>query len=525
MYSSKDMFMAGFRYTGDGDTVRCDTCQLEVSGWTQDMQPKIVHAERSPKCPFVCSIVSKSFMESNDQENPTKRQKTESNSDQCKYNGKLMEVNKLKQIRRRTFSHWSHQIKPSAEQMIDAGFFSCNVSDRVICLYCNLICQQWKADIDDPSEVHKTLSPKCPYVLSKLIPSERSSAVILNAILTNNLNNQTSGLTSAAQLQFDQIVHTTPYNPAYSDITKRLQSFTTWSHESSPPVDELIRAGFFYTGARNIVTCFYCNGSLQNWNINDNPLIEHVRWFPHCGYAKQVGGDELYRKIQEAKRALQDTNRANPRNEIRENDNLFGSNQCQLQINDPNILSRYVAARLDLSSSQHLLDQNFKLSVIKRCWEDQLQLKKDDFVNDSDLLVACIVLQKQIDHIQGNKDNIIIPSVQMKLIHEKQQSALSSSPTQTNDDNAEVLQNQSVSETSKIEGTTMERNKENSTVSETSSTRISTIANPCIICHQDEKQLACIPCGHLTTCVQCSRTLRTCPTCRRQIEAFVRVYI
>jgi hypothetical protein len=39
------------------------------------------------------------------------------------------------------------------------------------------------------------------------------------------------------------------------------------------------------------------------------------------------------------------------------------------------MLSRLVAARLDLSSSQSLLDQHFKLSVIKRSWEDQLQLK------------------------------------------------------------------------------------------------------------------------------------------------------
>ncbi|CAF2836913.1 unnamed protein product [Rotaria sp. Silwood2] len=488
--------MAGFSYTGVGDTVRCEKCQLDVSGWTQGMVPKVVHADRNPSCPFVCSALVNPCMESNDQENPRKCQKIELNSDQCKYNCELWEVNKLKQIRRRTFSHWSHPIKPSAEQMIDA------------------------ADTDDPSEVHKALSPKCPYVLSILIQPERSSPVILNEISTNNRNNQIFGSTNAAQLQFDQIVNTTPYNPAYSDITKRLQSFATWSHKSSPSVDELVRAGFFYTGAENIVTCFYCNGSLQNWNANDNPLIEHVRWFPYCGYAKQVCGDELYRKIQEAKRILQERNRTNRPNETRENGNLLVLNQ--LQVNDSNILSRFVAARLDLSSSQNLLDQNFKLSVIKRCWEDQLQLKS----NDADLLVACTILQKQIDHIQGNKENIIIPSIKMSLIHERKQSGLSSLSTHSNNNNVELSQNQLVPETSKIElTTTTTTNKENSAVSETSSTKISSIVNPCIICHQDEKQLACIPCGHLTTCVSCSRTLRTCPTCRRQIEAFVRVYI
>ena len=53
----------------------------------------------------------------------------------------------------------------------------------------------------------------------------------------------------------------------------------------------------------------------------------------------------------------------------------------------------------------------------------------------------------------------------------------------------------------------------------------SSILNPCIICCQDEKRLACIPCGHFTACVPCSHSLRTCPICRRSIEAFVRIYV
>jgi hypothetical protein len=44
-------------------------------------------------------------------------------------------------------------------------------------------------------------------------------------------------------------------------------------------METLVRAGFFYIGIKTIVTCFYCNGSLQNWGPNDNPMIEHARWF------------------------------------------------------------------------------------------------------------------------------------------------------------------------------------------------------------------------------------------------------
>jgi hypothetical protein len=48
----------------------------------------------------------------------------------------------------------------------------------------------------------------------------------------------------------------------------------------------------------------------------------------------------------------------------------------QLSIPDESTLSRFVAARLDLPISQNMLDRNYKLSIIKRCWEDQLRLKR-----------------------------------------------------------------------------------------------------------------------------------------------------
>ncbi len=51
-------------------------------------------------------------------------------------------------------------------------------------------------------------------------------------------------------------------------------------------------------------------------------------------------------------------------------------NDGRLLIPDESTLSRLVAARLDLPISQSLLDRNFKLSIIKRCWEDQLRLKR-----------------------------------------------------------------------------------------------------------------------------------------------------
>lgn len=124
--------------------------------------------------------------------------------------------------------------------------------------------------------------------------------------------------------------------------------------------------------------------------------------------------------------------------------------------------------------------------------------------------MACTILQKQIDHIQGNRENIIIPHIRMKLIREGQQ---------TDRPPSEVKKTEPVETAS---STTVINTEEQSSVS---SEKSATITNPCIICFADEKRLACIPCGHFAACVPCSHSLRTCPVCRREIEAFVRVYI
>jgi hypothetical protein len=127
--------------------------------------------------------------------------------------------------------------------------------------------------------------------------------LIISSTSPISIINEASG--SVDPIRSQAIVHTAACHPQYSEIPKRNASFATWPNENLPSVDDLVRAGFFFTGTKTVVTCFYCNGSLQNWGANDNPMIEHARWFPHCAYAKQLCGVEMHRKIQESKRAQQ----------------------------------------------------------------------------------------------------------------------------------------------------------------------------------------------------------------------------
>lgn len=36
------------------------------------------------------------------------------------------------------------------------------------------------------------------------------------------------------------------------------------------------------SGVADVVTCFFCGGTLGNWEPDDNPWFEHAKFFPEC---------------------------------------------------------------------------------------------------------------------------------------------------------------------------------------------------------------------------------------------------
>ncbi|CAF4769857.1 unnamed protein product, partial [Rotaria sp. Silwood2] len=54
--------------------------------------------------------------------------------------------------------------------------------------------------------------------------------------------------------------------------------------------------------------------------------------------------------------------------------------------------------------------------LYRKVQESKRIRQENDFATDCDLFIACIILQKQIDHINGREENIIVPSIKMKMI-------------------------------------------------------------------------------------------------------------
>lgn len=61
----EDMALAGLYYTGCGDRVRCAFCEVEIAGWTKDVEPFSRHKHDNPRCSFMEEIRHRAKMVKN----------------------------------------------------------------------------------------------------------------------------------------------------------------------------------------------------------------------------------------------------------------------------------------------------------------------------------------------------------------------------------------------------------------------------------------------------------------------------
>ncbi|KFA48686.1 hypothetical protein S40293_08516 [Stachybotrys chartarum IBT 40293] len=69
-----------------------------------------------------------------------------------------------------------------------------------------------------------------------------------------------------------------------------------WPHKSIPPAD-LARAGFFFNPtpeSPDNVVCFLCRKGMDGWEAGDDPLVEHLKHSPACGWAVQAAVEAEY---------------------------------------------------------------------------------------------------------------------------------------------------------------------------------------------------------------------------------------
>ncbi|XP_060582184.1 baculoviral IAP repeat-containing protein 2-like [Ruditapes philippinarum] len=83
----------------------------------------------------------------------------------------------------------------------------------------------------------------------------------------------------------------------YVAESRRLETFANWSDSILIDKNDLVEAGFFYTKNGDTVRCYFCGVCLNNWEPDDVPMAEHVRWSPKCYHVLLAKGQKYIDKI------------------------------------------------------------------------------------------------------------------------------------------------------------------------------------------------------------------------------------
>ncbi|XP_063417965.1 baculoviral IAP repeat-containing protein 2-like isoform X1 [Mytilus trossulus] len=435
-----------------------------------------------------------------------------------------------------SLSTFPRDIDISMTRLARAGFFFTGEGCATKCYSCGTTYDQWKSG-DDPSAIHKSISPSCILVNSfgcEIPPLEGDSYLVrtspkdastsMNVGVHDKNLQQSQGTASSPRDAYtghkittvnaisvpishastenaarnipnsditgetgDDIKNNSrtndcqhdyaslginidkPKYPDYAALHVRISSYQGWPSYLDQTPREMAVSGFFFAGYHDYTRCFFCGGGLRNWELGDDPWVEHARWFPQCSFLKQNKGDVFVNDIQRRKQQL---------SLLAE---VSGSRSTQ------------TSADID---THPLLDSVAVKSVCEMGYTKEQVVKPLQIIKDSGQeLTAHNIVQILLDGEDAIRFNTS-PSTQATE-SVATPSTLSPSTPNLRDEAEKILE-------------------ENQQLKE---------QRLCKVCLDLDVSIAFLPCGHIVCCKDCAPAMRNCPICRKYIKGTVKTYL
>ncbi|NXE20579.1 BIR7B protein, partial [Ardeotis kori] len=207
----------------------------------------------------------------------------------------LFESSMRNEARRlRTFRQWPSTSPVSARDLVKAGFFFVGPRDEVQCFCCGGVLQDWRPG-DCPIAEHLKFFPSCKFICGEDVGNQ---AMLPLQEIFDTVDGQFLSLLPGIDSEETAL----PNEPEYPEMVTeemRLSTFQNWPQYTDMRPEQLARAGFFYTGHDDVVTCFYCDGGMRNWSFGDDPWREHAKWYPECEFLLRSRGREFVSSVQD----------------------------------------------------------------------------------------------------------------------------------------------------------------------------------------------------------------------------------
>ncbi|KAM6473304.1 baculoviral IAP repeat-containing protein 1 isoform 2-T3 [Liasis olivaceus] len=268
-WAPSEMAAAGFYNTNVKSAIQCFCCGLVLLARHIGRSPFEEHKKQWSSCEF---ILGKEV--GNISKYDVRVQNPEDNSLEVKNEHKEMES------RLESFTNWPFYCKEIQPALLaNAGFFFTGIKDTVQCFACTGCLGNWEEG-DDPWKEHAKWFPECEFLQMKKSRDEIKQ-YIQNYHGFFGITGKHFAAPAGKCLPSDPEEIESFLN-IYKDEEIRLESFKTWPRDAHADPAILAKAGFFYTGRKDVVQCFYCSGYLNDWKETDDPWKEHATFFPHC---------------------------------------------------------------------------------------------------------------------------------------------------------------------------------------------------------------------------------------------------
>ena len=169
--TSYQLASVGFYYTGEGATVVCFSCGLEVREWQKGDVPLLVHCRSNPECPFIKSIIKGGGPSSEKKQAPTPMMQTLAIDSTSRPDYSDL------QVRLQSFKKLSPAFPIPRLQLAEAGLFLLRLPDVMKCHSCGVVLQGWVRG-DTAVEKHHGASPHCQFLENRFPCKLTSPSVV-----------------------------------------------------------------------------------------------------------------------------------------------------------------------------------------------------------------------------------------------------------------------------------------------------------------------------------------------------------
>lgn len=439
---------AGFYYTGNGIEVRCYSCGKTYSDWKQGDSPREIHLRISPHCEHIRRNENDSITLESETENRSRS----SIATQFQSNGFENNTEDDEQIQRRHNQEHS-QIQRQTQQ-------------------------------NHPSPQQQQQQQRRP----------GHQQEIQNNTTHQSHTDETQSGSSRTQVNYKYdplgINFDRPKYQAYAVLAVRISSFRGWPSHLTQNAKEMATAGYFYAGYSDYCRCFFCGGGLRNWDVGDDPWVEHARWFPRCQFLRMNKGIAFIDLVQQ---------RLTEKNDQEQNTNL------QLTEGATAPASEVVSKKEDIwshPSIQSVIQMGYSRDTVSDALS---RLKYKTIKNGETCPSAVKILETIFAMEQGatgtdEKDDTVKPETKSE---DKQECNKSLEAVSNGIETLDITDAQSlIAENRQLKQDLL-----------------------CKICMDDDASVAFLPCGHLICCGDCAPAMRKCPVCNDLIRGTVKTWL